>query len=270
MPRRRILSTFTRTAAIAGVVAWLVARRRETLPEAPAPALTSSPAHEESAALAAHDIRSPLTVVVGYSTRLREAVAAGTLAVDEQRAEEILILARAAERLQDGILGMTTLDELDRGTLAVEVEPVRLNRLLQREADRLGRLYPALTVTLDATEEVVVESDERQVRRIVRTLLENAIKHAGDDRPLAVTLRGRPDGGADVTVEDHGPGVPLELRPGLFERQYAIDGQVKHRAGLGLHLAARLAARLGGSVTLGPGVDGATFTLTLPEVSPES
>jgi len=228
------------------------------------------PSQAESSVLASHDIRSQLTVVVGFSSRLRAAVVSGALAVDPQRAEEIVLLADAADRLREAIVATQDLASLERGSLTIDTEPFHLTRAVQAEIDHLLAQHPELAITLQAHTDVVAESDQRLIVSIVRTLLRNAVKHAGPAGPINVALDLAPTEDVRLTVRDHGPGVPAHLRPGLFQQQFEVDGKVRHRAGLGLHLAARLAERLGGQLSYEAVEPGASFTLTLPATHSES
>lgn len=227
---------------------------------------------EEALALVSHELRSPLTAVVGYSARLRAAVASGALPVDVQYGEEITLLAREAQRMREIILLILDTAEIDRGQLGVEVEPVRFNRLVQAEIDRVCLERPTAHFVLTARDDVVVESDQRYVRRIIQNLLENAAKFGGDTEPIEVTLKQDEDGGCCLTVRDHGAGVPAEAQPRIFERFYRHESAAAHGRGLGLglYLSQQLASRLGGQLTFTstPG-EGATVSLVLPAVCPE-
>lgn len=116
-----------------------------------------------------------------------------------------------------------------------------------------------------------MESDERYVRRILQNLLENAVKYAGDEGPIEVAVEAA-DGGANLRVRDHGPGIPWEAQARVFDRFYRQETAAGRRPGLGLglFLSRQLALRLGGRLTLQsvPG-DGAEFTLWLPAEAPE-
>lgn len=160
-------------------------------------------------------------------------------------------------------MGMLDLELVERGALEVDVEPLRLNRLLESEVEQIREDNPQLDITFEAPEDIVVESDQARVSWIVRILLENAARYAGA-RPIRVILRPSAAGGATVTVRDRGAGIPAELQSGLFQRRYVVDGETRYRSGLGLYLAARLAGRLEAALAFEPQDEGAAFTLTLP------
>jgi signal transduction histidine kinase len=113
-----------------------------------------------------------------------------------------------------------------------------------------------------------VNADSERLRQVLENLVTNAIKHSPAGEPVMVELaiENRIDGKwANVTVADRGPGVPVDQLPTLFTRFAAGAGSTG--LGLGLYLAARIAAAHGGSLDVNstPGA-GARFTLALPGV----
>lgn len=228
-------------------------------------------AQEQAFALISHEIRSPLTTVVGFSNRLMRAVKSGRLEIPEQYAEEIELLSNEAARMRDIVTVILDVATLER-RIEIQPEPIILRRLAREEADRLGRDRPGMDFVCEGADGAVVESDDRYVRRIIQNLLENAAKYAGDSGPIEVTVR-TSDGGAEVCVRDHGPGVPVEAQARIFDRFYRQETGAGGRPGLGLglFLSKQLAIRLGGHLSLQsePG-NGAEFTLWLPSEPPET
>ncbi|MCK9485974.1 MAG: ATP-binding protein [Dehalococcoidia bacterium] len=229
-------------------------------------------AQEQAFALISHEIRSPLTTVVGFSSRLSRAVAAGRLQIPDQYAEEIDLLSKEAARMRDIVTVILDVATLER-RIEIQPEPIILRRLTAEEADRLGGERPGVNFVCDEADldGAVVESDDRYVRRIVQNLLENAAKYAADAGPIEVTVRATGDG-AEVCVRDHGPGIPSDVQARVFERFYRQETGAGARPGLGLglFLSKQLALRLGGHLSLRsePG-RGAEFTLWLPSEPPE-
>ncbi len=222
-------------------------------------------------ALISHEIRSPLTTVVGFSNRLSRAIRLGRLEVPEQYAEEIELLSREATRMRDIVTVILDVATLER-RLDIQPEPILLRHLVVEETDRVAREQPGAQFLCEGADGVVVESDDRYVRRILQNLLENAVKYAGSDGPIEVTVSEQEDG-ASVAVRDHGPGIPWEVQSRVFDRFYRQETTAGQRPGLGLglFLSRQLALRLGGRLSLDstPG-DGARFTLWLPAEAPET
>lgn len=247
-----------------GAGAALVFRDRST-------EVARSREQEQGFALISHEIRSPLTTVVGFSNRLHRAVLSGRLQVPEQYAEEIELLSREAARMRDIVTVILDVATLER-RLEIQPEPILLRRLCVEEADRLTRERGGAEFACHGSDDVIVESDERYVRRVVQNLMENAAKYAGDAGPIEVTV-GERDGGVTVSVRDHGPGIPSDVQPRVFDRFYRRESEAGRRAGLGLglFLSRQLAIRLGGRLSLQsePG-HGAEFTLWLPAEPPDA
>ncbi|MEU0288185.1 HAMP domain-containing sensor histidine kinase [Streptomyces sp. NPDC006147] len=207
---------------------------------------------------AAHELRSPLTtlltsleVALAYPERADWPATATTAARQTRRlqalAEDLLLLARLDTRAP----------EADGGT-------VDLSAL----ASRLTEQYPLddrpLTITCDSSAAVHVRGDHDEFERLLRNLLDNAVRHAGNR--IEVTVRGEGDR-AVLTVRDDGPGVPPEDAERIFERFVRLDdarSRDQGGAGLGLAIARDLAQRHGGTLTLAPETPGSCFELNLP------
>lgn len=138
---------------------------------------------------------------------------------------------------------------------------VRLGQLLDRVAmaHRLqGRSVSASGS--DVVLGVVLGVDADDLTRLLDLLVENAAQHGSPD---AIVLAATPvAGGVEVSVTDHGPGVPAELRAELFE--WGRRGVRSRGSGIGLASARELATRLGGRLSLAETDTGARFVLSLP------
>jgi signal transduction histidine kinase len=102
---------------------------------------------------------------------------------------------------------------------------------------------------------------------VIDNLLDNAIRHSPNDKPVQLSAR-RDGDGWRLDVHDSGPGVPAEARPLLFRRFARLDGyrdRLNGGAGLGLALSRAIAEAHGGTLVLVEnGSPGALFRLTLP------
>ena len=185
-------------------------------------------------------------------------------------------LATSYHLLHDGQLSDDERERIDR---LYDLELARLQRLLDDRPDTtitavdLALTIDPLVATMRLRGHSVDWTGTRTLARgrpdavteIVHVLLENAARHGGGDIVVTAADRGQY---AEVTVRDHGPGVPDALRPRLFER--GVRGPQSSGDGLGLDIASRPARELGGSNRLAPprpGRPGAEFLLTLPTFS---
>jgi two-component system OmpR family sensor kinase len=123
-------------------------------------------------------------------------------------------------------------------------------------------------ITLEAPEPVIVDADAERLRQIIDNLIGNAIQHTPAGTPVTVSVSSEPGSGR-LTVADQGPGMTREQASHVFERFYRTDDartRARGGAGLGLAIAASLAAAHGGELTVDtePG-RGAAFHLRLPQ-----
>ena len=226
---------------------------------------------EEFLALAAHELRSPLTSILGFSRLLLRRPGERGALTAESAAEAIATIRSQAERMSSAITLFLDMARLDTGVFAVEPEPASLSRLLHEEVLALRQRYPDALITEDYPDDpVVVVTDEQRLRQVVSNLLDNAVKYGGT--PPAVTVRVTSDGqgGASVDVQDNGAGIPEADQLHVFERYYRVrrpEGARREGLGLGLYIASQIVQRLGGSLAFEskPG-EGTTFTLRLPPV----
>jgi len=184
-------------------------------------------------------------------------------------------LRRALERVADASQRLTTvtadlllLARADEGTLAPRLETFDLSVLVAEtlEAERAVRGLDELAADLQLAPDVVVRADQEEVGRVIRNLVDNAYRYGLPAVRVRVrTLRSERE--AIVEVVDDGPGIAAADIEHLFEPFYRVraDAGAPPGSGLGLALAARLADRNGGHLTVRsrPGI-GSTFRLVLP------
>ena len=208
---------------------------------------------------ASHELRSPLA-------RIRMAVELSGTQGSPAARDEIQRSITELDQLVDEILLASRLDarEADMGT----VESVDLIGLLAEECARVGAVFELP----ECTGEVVVPGVAKLLRRAVRNLLENAVRHGRRTGHAEVVAQLSLEGGyAVLHIDDRGPGVPPDQRERIFEPFYRLPGASEREGGVGLGLALvrQIAARHGGSVACDNREGGgARFTLRLPK-SPE-
>jgi two-component system OmpR family sensor kinase len=221
-------------------------------------------AHKRLLANASHELRSPLARI-----RMGLALVGDDPAHRAQRAE----IARSIDELDqliDEILLASRLDLRDAADPAAfgAQEDVDLLGLAAEECARAGA---ELDVSADVGD-VVVRGHAKLLRRVVRNLLENARRYGRatgkDDAEVSLGLqRHEQPSRVVLTVDDHGPGVPEELRERIFEPFYRLPGASEREGGvgLGLSLVRTIVERHGGSVRCEtrPG-GGARFQVVLP------
>ncbi|MCW2813980.1 MAG: ATP-binding region, ATPase domain protein [Nocardioides sp.] len=209
-----------------------------------------------------HDLQSPLTT---QRILLELAIGDGDGALDAAACREVLGATTEMEGLVADLLVLSRLDA--DGAHAVERahggDPVDLDDIVLEEAMRV-RQREGVDVDTSGVSAAPVRGDPSDLRRVVRNVVENAVRHAATR--VEVGLRA----GAGVVVlevVDDGDGVPEPDRERIFDRFYRGDRSRTRGtgSGLGLPIARSLARRLGGDVTVVDAAEpGARFRVTLP------
>jgi two-component system sensor histidine kinase KdpD len=205
-----------------------------------------------------HDLRTPLTVILGGLEALRrERLPSPTL--DEVQAE-----AQRLERLVGNLLGMA---RVEAGAVKPAVEPVDLTdavgaALSDLHPDRLGhRLDIAVPADLP-----LVRADPRLLHHVLINLIGNAQKYGGRGKPIGITAA-MEGGSLILSVTDEGPGIPAGQEQEIFDRFTRLEGSDRvGGTGLGLAIVRGFAAAMGLEVSAANriGGSGALFSLRFP------
>ncbi|MGH3048870.1 MAG: sensor histidine kinase, partial [Gaiellaceae bacterium] len=210
-------------------------------------------------ALAAHELRTPMTTIHGFVTTLHHL---GDRLDEGQREQLRAALLEQTQRMALLIEQLLDLSRLDAEAIRISPRPLPLREKL---SEIVAAAAPgAGAVEVDVGDDLVPVIDREALERIVSNLLTNAFRYG---RPPVVVRAEQTDRHVRLTVEDAGPGVPPEFVPDLFERFTRSDGSRAHGVGTGLGLAiARSYARAHGGDLLYEDAEprGARFRLVLP------
>ncbi|MBI4526987.1 MAG: HAMP domain-containing histidine kinase [Deltaproteobacteria bacterium] len=214
----------------------------------------------------AHDIRSPLGVIVGYA----EAVFSRLERQDGNR-ENLSDLQRIqdnAERIVKLVTGFLDASKVESGRVEVVRQPVQVNRLIKEVCEQqMGDLRNknlSLSAALDESLPQIL-GDAGQIERALWNLIGNAIKFTPAGGKIAVASRGE-NSHICVEVKDTGRGILKEELPLLFSEFRRLKGSGKiEGTGLGLFIVKTIVEAHGGKVGVESEVgQGSTFTVTLP------
>jgi signal transduction histidine kinase len=204
--------------------------------------------HKMLLANASHELRTPLT-------RINMALALAGDAIDAANRAQLKADIAELDQLIEEILLASRLDAIRAPERTEEVDVLAL---AAEEAARDG-------IGAEGTA-ISVRGDPMLLRRMIRNLIENARRHGGDTAP-EVRVSRTPDGGALLSVRDHGPGIPEGERERVFEPFYRRPGTAEsgRGSGLGLALVRQIARHHGGDVTCrGAEGGGSMFEVRLP------
>ncbi len=214
-----------------------------------------------------HELRTPINAILGYSSLMLDNIY-GPL--NEQQVGGLERSYRAAKHLLELVNDILDLSKMEAGKIELAVEPVIFPALVEElfaTVRPLADEHGSLLTLIHEGEPISVVSDARRVRQVLLNLFSNAIKF-GEGKPISVECRRTETGGVQIGVTDQGPGIEQSDRQRIFDEFIQLSqtaDKVKEGTGLGLSISQRLAALLGGSLTVESEVGvGSTFCLELP------
>src|SRR5213082_879251 len=215
--------------------------------------------------MAAHELRTPLSVITGYLSMLQDG------SIPPHKAEQPLrVLMGKATELNSIVDDLLTAARIEGGTVPTDAKTLDLREMARqamgRAEARAGLLRADISYS-DPEEPVAVTADREQLARIIDNLINNALTYSAG-RPW-VKLTVVADGGPALIIEDRGIGIARDKQDKIFERFFRIDDPglgPQPGTGLGLFISRELAERHGGSLTLEHSEvgKGSTFVLRLP------
>lgn len=219
----------------------------------------------EFSANVSHELKTPLTSILGYAEIMRDGVAK---AEDTRRfAGKIFSEASQLMSLIDDIIRLSQLDEK---TSLPEMTPIDLKEICEDVCQRLQPQAEKAGVSLNVNcASATVRGIQKILEEIVLNLVDNAIKYNTSNGSVGVTLR-RNDQTVELSVSDTGIGIPEEHLSRVFERFYRVDRSRNKQiggTGLGLSIVKHSAETLGAVVQLESRLGiGSTITVTFPAI----
>ena len=212
-----------------------------------------------------HDLRTPLTLIKGYAETVRDLT--GTDA--EKRTEQCNIIVDETDRLSALVNSVMELSKVQSGAEKPNLIDFDMGELCFEVAGR----YDALCdqnhwhLELQADEAAPVRADPAMMERVLHNLLGNAFHHIGADGQVMLRVLPQADG-CRVEIEDHGPGIPPEDLPYIFDRYYrARQDSGKVGTGLGLSITKAILQQHGFAFGVNSAVgQGSTFWFVMRDI----
>jgi PAS domain S-box-containing protein len=213
-----------------------------------------------------HELRSPLSTILGWSQMLKDGKISGDLA--RRAVEAIDRSAQAQTRLINDVLDVS---RIITGRMRLDVQRIDLAAVLDAAMEGVRPAAEAKTLELNVVVDArpaLMSGDRDRLQQVFWNLLSNAVKFTPGGGRVEVRLRRREDG-FEIAVADTGAGIDAQFLPYLFQRFAQADSSTTRRhggLGLGLAIVRHLVEMHGGTVradSAGAG-EGATFTVTLP------
>jgi len=223
---------------------------------------------EQFLSVASHELKTPLTALMGYTSMLQKRVRQGQ-PLGQRESRAVAVIAQQTNRLYELVATLFDLSRIETGQLALQHQPLDLAALAQRV---VNDTQTTITVRhrlhfVRPREPVLVRGDEMRLEQVLQNLLQNAIKYSPDGGIVTVRLQQHGDE-ACLAVSDQGIGIPQDSQGQLFQRFFrATNVSVQQIGGLGigLYVAHEIVRRHGGTIDVQSREhEGATFTVRLP------
>lgn len=212
----------------------------------------------------AHDIKTPLTSVIGYLSLLEEAPDMPT----EQRAKYMKITLDKAFRLEQLINEFFEITRYNLQTILLDKQEINLTYMLLQMADEF---YPLLapsgkTAEVNAPENLTIYADTDKLARVFNNIMKNAIAYGYPDSKIEITAKLQDDN-AVITFSNRGNTIPAHKLETIFDKFFRLDDARSTNtggSGLGLAIAKSIVVSHGGNISAESQEERTVFTVILP------
>lgn len=216
--------------------------------------------------MAAHDLRNPLTVILGSAEM-------GNMTHDEEKVRQLLKnISGAATRMHNMIKDLLDVNAIEQGKFTSKIEACDIRILVEHsvENNRLAAAKKSIEIRVGASEGLWAKADSAATLQILDNLISNALKYSAPNTTTHVHTLPEKDY-ILISVRDEGPGISEDDQKKLFQKFTRLSARPtagESSTGLGLAIVKKLAEAMSGTIQChsAPGA-GSTFTLRLP-VSP--
>jgi len=222
---------------------------------------------EQMTADIAHELRTPLSVIIGHTAAGME----GVLPIDK---DMLGVIDEEAHRLKRLVEDLRTLSLAEAGELALDQAPTDIPSLMEgcAAAFQPAAMEKKVAIDVDIEDDLPeMLMDPLRMKQVIDNLLDNALRYSPDGGTIRLAAAAAGDS-LRIDVADSGKGIPPDEMDHIFDRLYRVDDartRMEGGSGLGLAIAKSLVENHGGSIHVesAPG-DGATFIVLLPIIPP--
>jgi two-component system, OmpR family, sensor histidine kinase ArlS len=210
-----------------------------------------------------HELRTPLTYINGYADIARRTNLEG-----KDRVQYLEIIKEESQRVTSLLKELFDLAKLDQNTFSINKEKVNFCNYFHPIYERVLPAFKnkGIQLTLDCPDNILINIDPIRFEQVLINLLDNCLKYSKESSTTSVRAI-EENGIIQITIKDHGVGIPDEDLPHIFDRLYRVD-KSRSRAtggfGLGLAIVKQLVEAHGGEITVESQVgEGSCFTIIL-------
>ena len=212
----------------------------------------------------AHDIRTPLTSVIGYLNLINESPEMPV----EQQAKYIHIALDKAYSLEKMVNEFFEITRYNVQEMTMQKEPIDLYYMLIQLTDEMSPFFLAHknTVKLNVNDGLTVFGDPEKLARAFNNVLKNAAAYSFENTEIEISAAQK-DGSVEISIKNKGNTIPQDKLSSLFERFYRLDESRSSNSGgtgLGLSIAKEIVLQHGGTIKVESVEDTVIFTIVLP------
>ena len=212
----------------------------------------------------AHDIKTPLTSMIGYLSLLDEIKDMPK----KQREKYIQIALDKAYKLEELTNELFDITRFNSEKIILEKEMINLNLMFDQIIDDF---YPTLIelnkkIVLNATEKIMLYADSDRLARVFNNVIKNALYYSSENSTITITLV-KKETTAEIFIENYGKQIPEEKLNKIFEKFYRLDSSRTTKtggSGLGLAIAKEIVELHDGKIIVTSNKDKTTFQIILP------
>jgi two-component system, OmpR family, sensor kinase len=215
---------------------------------------------------ASHELRTPVTAIVGHANYLLRRTKPS-----EEQIDSLTVIRREAERMAKLVNDLLELARADAG-FAIKREPMNIIEVVEAAHKAIAPVATGTAINLSMKEPLIeVSGDASRLKQVILNLIQNAVNAGSKNVTVSVYLdKNRQD--VNLEVLDDGPGMPAEALPHIFDRFYRVDGARSTRgngSGLGLAIVKWIVQQHEGTVAVESKLgEGTVFTVVLPLLNP--
>ncbi len=225
------------------------------------PQIENQNARKEFSDNVTHELKTPLTSILGYAQLIGEGIAK-----DEDVVPFAKIVESNAQKLLEMIDNVINLSAIEEG-VELNIEDVNLSQVFKKVIEEVSGAIKAKNIEINFKgEDISLNADENQMSDMARNLISNAIKYNNEDGKVNIEII--KDDNIKIIVEDTGIGINAKDIDKIFERFYVADTSRNKKissTGLGLSIVKHIVEKHGGSIDVKSKENvGTTFYITLP------
>lgn len=216
-------------------------------------------------ALAAHEIKNPLTTIKGYANLLQKRCKKEINSKLSEYLEEVVVQAEMLLELTNDLLDVT---KIEIGKFVYKDELFDFDSLVRKVVKNIQVINKKRTITLSGSAHKIISGDRYRLGQVVTNLLTNAIKYSPEKNPVKVKIKSKLTG-VSLAVRDYGIGIPKSEQKAIFKNFYQLKDMKHggiHGLGLGLYISAQIVKQHKGKLEVKSSEGkGSVFYLEIPK-----